>query len=200
MTAEPILMIIVAYLLGSIPTAYIVGRWKANIDITQHGSGNVGGTNAFRVLGAGPALLVAFIDISKALVPTWWAARLFGSATWPTVVTALAAILGHNYSAYLGLRGGKGIASTLGACIVLFPRQLLILLPLAVLVVAITRYVSLGSILLVVSLPLVLIAQRQVAAPEIAFAMSVALLGLWRHRSNIERLLRGTENRLGQKK
>lgn len=199
MSLKAILLIIIAYLLGSIPTAYIVGRWKAGLDITQHGSGNVGGTNALRVLGVGPAILVAVSDISKALLPTLIATKAFDGNTWPTLGVALGAILGHNYSAYLGLRGGKGIATTLGACIVLFPNQILILVLLALLVVFATRYVSLGSIVLVLTLPL-LLAWQQASLPEISFAVAIALLGLWRHRANIARLLSGTENRLGGKK
>ncbi|HBK84398.1 MAG TPA: acyl-phosphate glycerol 3-phosphate acyltransferase, partial [Firmicutes bacterium] len=102
-------------------------------------------------------------------------------------------------SAYLRLRGGKGIATTIGACLVLFPSQVLYLLPLALAVVFLTRYVSLGSLALVTSLPLLLIYQR--ATPvEVCFALAVALLGIWRHRANIARLLTGTENRLGSKK
>ncbi len=199
MSPKLILLVIAAYLSGSIPTAYIVGRLKAGIDITQHGSGNVGGTNALRVLGLGPALLVAMIDISKALLPTLLAKKLFVVEIWPALVVALAAILGHNYSAYLRLRGGKGIATTIGACLVLFPSQVLYLLPLALAVVFLTRYVSLGSLALVTSLPLLLIYQR--ATPvEVCFALAIALLGIWRHRANIARLLTGTENRLGSKK
>lgn len=199
MSLKAILLIIVAYLLGSTPTAYIMGRWKAGLDITQHGSGNVGGTNALRVLGVGPAIMVAVIDISKALLPTLLATKIFDGNAWPALGVALAVILGHNYSAYLRLRGGKGIATTVGACIVLFPGQILVLVLLSLLVVFVTRYVSLGSIVLVVSLP-VLLCLQQAALPEICFAVIVALLGLWRHRSNIARLLSGTENRLGAKK
>ncbi len=199
MTTQILLMIIAAYLLGSIPTAYVVGRWKAGLDITKHGSGNVGGTNALRVLGAGPAVLVAVTDVCKALLPTLAATRLFGGNTWPTLAVALAAIIGHNYSLYLGLRGGKGIATTIGACSVLFPQQIVLVLPLAVLVVVFTRYVSLGSILLVVTLPVVLY-RNQASLPELCFAVVVALLGLWRHRQNISRLISGTENRLGRRK
>ncbi|HBK84397.1 MAG TPA: acyl-phosphate glycerol 3-phosphate acyltransferase, partial [Firmicutes bacterium] len=92
MSPKLILLVIAAYLSGSIPTAYIVGRLKAGIDITQHGSGNVGGTNALRVLGLGPALLVAMIDISKALLPTLLAKKLFVVEIWPALVVALAAI------------------------------------------------------------------------------------------------------------
>ncbi len=199
MSLKITLSILIAYLLGSIPTAYIVGRLKAGLDITQHGSGNVGGTNALRVLGVGPAILVAVSDISKALLPTLIASRVFEGNTWPTLAVALAAILGHNYSAFLRLRGGKGIATTVGACIVLFPRQIAVLLLLALLVVLATRYVSLGSIVLVLTLPL-LLSWQHASLPEISFAVAVALLGLWRHRSNITRLLGGTENRLGRKK
>lgn len=199
MSLKAALLIIASYLLGSIPTAYIIGRWKAGLDITQHGSGNVGGTNALRVLGVGPAILVAISDVTKALLPTLLATRLFEGNTWPSLAVALAAILGHNYSIYLRFRGGKGIATTLGACFVLFPTQILALLVFAVLIIAVTRFVSLGSIFLVTGLPLLLIWQNALL-PEIAFAMVVALLGVWRHRANISRLLSGTENRLGKKR
>lgn len=198
MSLKLILLIIAAYLLGSIPTAYIIGRLKAGIDITQHGSGNVGGTNALRVLGLGPALLVAVIDISKALLPTFLATKMFEGDTWPALVVALAAVLGHNYSAYLRWRGGKGIATTIGACLVLFPSQIFVLVPIALAVVFVTRYVSLGSLALVTFLPILLVYQR-VTPAEICFAFVVALLGIWRHRANITRLLSGTENRLGHK-
>lgn len=191
-------MVIVAYLWGSIPSAYIMGRWVAGLDITQHGSGNVGGTNALRVLGLGPAVVVGLFDVSKGLLPTLLAKHIIGSAEeWPVLLVALAAVLGHNYSLWLRGRGGKGIATTVGVSLALFPWQLVVGLILgAVTVVAITRYVSLGSMLLITALPFALLLY---GAPrsQVYFACLLAVLGLWRHRSNLQRLRQGTENRLG---
>lgn len=199
MSLKVILLIIAAYLLGSIPTAYIVGRRVKDLDITQHGSGNVGGTNALRVLGWGPAICVALIDICKALIPTVIAINLLTDNTAGVFLVALAAILGHNYSLYLRFRGGKGIATTVGACIVLFPSQTALLVMFALVLILATRMVSLGSIVLVLTLPLLLLWQKA-TGPELSFATAVALLGTWRHRANIQRLLNGTENRLGNSK
>lgn len=193
------LLVPFAYLLGSFPSAYVAGRVFAGIDITQHGSGNVGGTNALRVLGPGPALLVAVFDVAKALLPTVWAQHLFGGNTWPTLLVALAAVLGHNYSLFLGGRGGKGIATTIGASIALFLRPLAVVVGIAVAVIAVTRYVSLGSLCLVVLLPPALWVSG--ASPvEIWFSVMLAILGIYRHRANIARLISGTENKLGSRK
>jgi glycerol-3-phosphate acyltransferase PlsY len=170
----------------------------AGIDITQHGSGNVGGTNALRVLGPGPAIAVALVDVSKALAPTLWARQAFSGNVWPTMLVALAAILGHNFSIFLRFKGGKGIATTIGASIALFPQAIAILLGVAAVVIAITRYVSLGSICLVVLLPF-LLWHRGATGAEVGFSVILAVLGLWRHRGNIDRLLHGTERKLGKK-
>lgn len=199
MNSVDYLLIPFAYLLGSFPSAYVAGKLFAGIDITQHGSGNVGGTNALRVLGPGPAILVAVLDVAKALLPTIWAQHLFSGNTWPTLLVALAAVLGHNYSLFLGGKGGKGIATTIGASIALFTKPLAVAVGIAVVVIALTRYVSLGSLCLVVLLPVALWLFGASAA-EIWFSLILALLGIYRHRTNISRLLGGTENKLGSRK
>lgn len=193
------LLIPLAYLLGSFPSAYVAGRLFAGIDITKHGSGNVGGTNALRVLGPGPAVLVAVLDVAKALLPTIWAQHLFAGNTWPTLLVALAAVLGHNYSLFLGGRGGKGIATTIGASMALFLQPLAVVVGIAVVVIALTRYVSLGSLCLVILLPAGLLFFGASAA-EVWFSVMLAALGIYRHRTNISRLLSGTENKLGSRK
>ncbi len=193
------LLIPFAYLMGSFPSAYVAGRMFAGIDITKHGSGNVGGTNALRVLGPGPAILVAILDVAKALLPTVLAQHLFGGNTWPTLLVALAAVLGHNYSIFLGGRGGKGIATTIGASIALFTQPLAVVVGIAVVVIALTRYVSLGSLCLVVLLPPALW-YFGASGAEIWFSVALAALGIYRHRANISRLLSGTENKLGRRK
>lgn len=197
MTSINLSAILAAYLLGSFPSAYVAGRLFAGIDITKHGSGNVGGTNALRVLGPGPAIAVAIVDVGKALLPTFWAQR--SGNVWLTMLVALAAILGHNFSIFLRFKGGKGVATTIGASIALFPQAIAILIGVAIVVIAITRYVSLGSLCLVALLPPLLWYQGA-TVPEIEFAIILAVLGVWRHRGNIERLLNGTERRFGSKK
>ncbi len=193
------LLIPLAYLAGSFPSAYVAGRLVAGIDITQHGSGNVGGTNTLRVLGPGPGVAVALADVLKALLPTLWARHLFGGNLWPTLLVALATVLGHNFSIWLRFRGGKGIATTIGASIALFPSSIAILLGVAILLVLITRYVSLGSLALVLLLP-GLLWYRGATSAEIWFAIILAVLGVLRHKGNIERLLNGTESKIGSKK
>ena len=190
--------ILVAYLLGSVPSAYVAGQLRG-IDITQHGSGNVGGTNAFRVLGLGPAIGVALFDVGKAVIPAYLATKAFATSPWVVVGIALAPILGHNYSVFLGFKGGKGIATSIGVSLVLFPKQILLLLIPAVLIVLFTRYVSVASITLVSALPLVL-AWQKAPLPQLSFSLLIAALGVWRHRTNIGRLLRGEENRISFKK
>lgn len=198
MTFNNLLAVLAAYLLGSFPSAYVAGRLLAGIDITQHGSGNVGGTNALRVLGPGPALAVAVVDVAKALVPTLLAQHAYAGNGWPTLLVALAAILGHNYSLFLRFKGGKGIATTIGVSAVLFPIPIAILVALGLLIIVVTRYVSLASICLVTLLP-VLLWYRGASLPEIEFGLIIAALGLWRHRGNIQRLLQGSERKLGGK-
>ncbi|MGI6343943.1 MAG: glycerol-3-phosphate 1-O-acyltransferase PlsY [Bacillota bacterium] len=191
-------LILLGYLVGSFPSAYVAGRVFRGLDITQHGSGNVGGTNALRVLGAGPGLAVAIVDVSKAFFPVLWAKNHYAEPRWLVLLVALAVVVGHNYSIFLRGRGGKGVATTIGASLALFPETIVWLLLGAVLVVATTRYVSLASILLYLSLPIVL-SLRGERTEAIAFAVVLGALGVWRHRSNIDRLLKGTENRLGKK-
>lgn len=195
---ESLALIPLAYLLGSFPSAYVAGWLFKRIDITQHGSGNVGGTNAVRVLGIGPGILVGIVDVAKAYLPTLWAQQLFGGNTLLTLLVALAAVIGHNYSIFLRFKGGKGIATTIGASIALFPQLVLWLVLLAAGLIAVTRYVSLGSLLLVTALPIGL-GIRGATTAEVAFSVLLAVLGIYRHRSNIQRLLAGTENRLGRK-
>ncbi|MGI6357247.1 MAG: glycerol-3-phosphate 1-O-acyltransferase PlsY [Bacillota bacterium] len=194
-----LLLIPLAYLLGSFPSAYVAGRLIAGIDIKQHGSGNVGGTNTLRVLGPGPGIAVALADVFKALLPTLWARQLFGGNVWPTLLVALAAVLGHNFSIWLRFRGGKGIATTIGASIALFPVNIAILVAVAILIVLVTRYVSLASLALVLLLP-GLLWFRGATSAEIWFGIILAAMGVVRHSSNIKRLLSGTENKIGSQK
>jgi len=189
--------LILAYLVGAFPTAYVVGRLK-NIDITKEGSGNVGGTNALRVMGVGAGIAVAVTDFLKAAVPTYIAINVLNLPLWQALTVAAAAIVGHNWSIYIGFKGGKGIACTIGVTAVLFPGILIAALVIGVLSIAITRYVSLGSLLLTALMP-VLLLYKQYSSEYVWFALFLMVLATYRHKGNIERLLAGTERKIGQK-
>lgn len=195
---EFLIMTVVAYLLGAFPTAYVVGKLR-KIDITQHGSGNIGGTNAMRVMGLGPGAMVMAVDILKAALPTYTASHLMALETWQVMAVALATVIGHNWSVYIQFRGGKGIACTIGACAVLFPAVLLTGFAVFALTIAITKYVSLGSLLMMISMPILLWTWNY-SSEYIWFALFLLVIGAYRHRANIKRLLAGTENRVGSKK
>jgi acyl phosphate:glycerol-3-phosphate acyltransferase len=194
--------IVITYLIGAIPTAYIFGRVLKKIDIREHGSGNVGATNAFRVLGKGPGIIVLLIDIAKGIIPTTIVANVFGfSDPLALVFIGLVAVAAHNWTVFLQFKGGKGIATTLGVLIGLtiqIPglRPVLFIVLLAWLIVfLIFGYVSLASIFAAIVLPSCMV---MVDAPLVLKIMSIVLciFIVFRHRSNITRLLQGKENRV----
>lgn len=188
--------IIVAYLLGSVPCGLLVGNLKGR-DIRRHGSGNIGTANALRVLGVPAALLVFLGDTAKGLLGVLIGHWLGGSPT-AAVLSGLAAICGHNWSIFLGFRGGKGVATSFGALLALAPVVALALLPVWILTVALTRYSSLGSLLAAALAPVVTLLLRQGWSVGL-FSLAAAALIIWRHKSNIKRLLAGTELRIGDR-
>jgi len=192
-----LIMSVAAYLLGAFPTALVVGKLR-NIDITKHGSGNIGGTNAMRVMGLVPGVVVLAIDILKAALPTYTAAHGLTLEPWQVLTVAIFTVIGHNWSVYIGFRGGKGIACTIGACAVLFPAVLLMAFTVFALTILITKYVSLGSLLMMSSLP-ILLWMRNYSLEYIWFSLLILAIGTHRHRANIKRLLAGTENKVGSK-
>ena len=197
-----VLSVIIAYVIGAIPTAYIFGRLLKGIDIRQHGSGNVGATNAFRILGKGPGTVVLIIDIIKGVVPTTLVANTFG-LTDPLmlVVLGLIAVAGHNWTVFLNFKGGKGIATTLGVLIGLTIQipgirpVLLGTLGVWLVLFLVFGYVSLASIVASVALPILMVAFN---APFVIKLMSIilCLFIVFRHRTNIHRLIKGQEHRV----
>lgn len=193
---------IISYLIGSIPTAYLFGRWLKGIDIRQHGSGNIGATNAFRVLGKGWGTVILILDIAKGII----AVTLVGDALQLTVLgrrllLALAVVCGHNWTIFLQFKGGKGIATSLGVLIGLsisFPSVgpvLVACLLIWLAVFIISGYVSLSSIFAGVALPFLMMLTHQ--AGEMIFLGAVfGIFVVVRHRPNICRLLRGEESRI----
>lgn len=196
--ALPGLVLVAAYLLGSIPSGYLAGRWCAGIDLRQLGSGSTGATNVLRQVGKGPALVVLLVDIFKGTAAVRLAAAVPSTAAALGLVAAgLLALAGHTWPIWLGGRGGKAVATALGVLLGLVPAVGLACLGLFLTVLSISRIVSLSSITAAVALPLLMLA---VAAPPPILALGVltSALVVWRHRSNLTRLLAGTEPRLGQ--
>lgn len=188
-----ILLILAAYLTGAIPTSFIVGRIKG-IDLRQHGSGNLGATNAFRVLGRNAAIPVFVFDIFKGFFPTYF------FPLWDRSDVALlalaygaAAIVGHVFSIYVRFKGGKGVATSAGVLLALAPAAVLIGLAVWATLVFVTGYVSLGSIVAAVIVPIVVLLMQGTTA-VFWLTLAVAAFIIYAHRANIGRLRRGEEH------
>lgn len=206
---------ILSYLIGSIPTSIIVARKARGIDIRHFGSGNAGGTNVIRVLGWKPGLLVIALDMAKGLVATMLVARLmqgpipfsnatpFDDFTVVQIIAGCSAILGHIWTVFAGFKGGKGIATAGGMLIGIAPIEVAVSFGVFALVFLITHYVSLGSLSAAVAFPLTMFFREHVFMVDVPgygtlifFSIGISLLIIYTHRSNIVRLLRGTENRI----
>ena len=201
-----ILLLLLSYITGSFPTSIIMGKIVKGIDIREHGSGNAGGTNVFRVLGWKPALIVVIIDIFKGWLPTAiYATMLFQNQPINDVgviqiLCGFAAVLGHTYTIFAGFRGGKGIGTLAGMLIALFPIAFPLCLLAFVITLILTGYVSLSSILATVALPIIILILPIVGIQQdqlslLIFALLVPFFTIFTHRSNIVRLREGTENR-----
>lgn len=188
--------IILAYLLGSIPFGYLIGQIKGR-DIRRFGSGNIGTANALRVLGLPAAVAVFLGDVVKGLLGVM-VGRWLGGGGVAAVLCGLAAICGHNWSVFLGFKGGKGVATSFGAALGIAPLLALLLVPVWVLAVAFTRYSSLGSLLAAALAPVGALLLRQ-GWHAVVFSLLAAALIIWRHKANIKRLLAGTELKLGDR-
>lgn len=188
----------IAYLAGSIPTAWIVGK-AMGVDPGAVGSGNYGATNVFRNLGAGPAAIVLLVDVAKGLLPVLWLPGWFAVEGWTPiahqVAIAAAAVVGHVYSVFLGFRGGKGVGTAAGAYAAMAPWATLIAALVWAAVVGVSRIVSLASLTAAVVL---LVAVIALGADEILVGVTVALVVFvfWTHRENVRRLGRGEEKRI----
>jgi glycerol-3-phosphate acyltransferase PlsY len=193
---------VLAYLIGSIPVAYIFGRVLKNLDIREHGSGNMGATNAFRVLGRGPGVAVLILDIIKGIIPVTLLANIFGlQDALSLVIIAVAAVAGHNWTVFLGFKGGKGMATTLGVLIGLaiqFQVLRIILLLVTVTWLALFLlfgFVSLASLVAAVLFPILMVAFLE-PLPLVIMSIVLCVFIVFRHSSNIKRLARGQENRV----
>lgn len=188
-------IIIVAYLIGSIPFALLLSRRFGEADLRRVGSGNLGAANVMRASGVTAGLLVAALDMTKGAASVWLAARGSAGAALPAAA-GLAAIIGHIYPVWLRFRGGKGVATACGVFAVLTPLALPPALAVFVAVVWMTKYISLGSVVATIALPPLAYALGS-PAPSVLAAFAAAIVIVFRHRSNVWRLRTGTERRLG---
>lgn len=187
------ILIVAAYLFGSIPSALIIGKKYYNKDIRLEGSGNLGGTNAGRVLGKKAGLIVTVMDVVKVIIPTLLA-RYYLNFDMAALV-GIVALIGHSYPIFAGFRGGKGVSSYLGIGLVLNPYIALILFIFWTLLKRITNYVSLSSIICCLTAPFVILAVYGLR-PAFYIMLAGALFIVYLHRSNVKRLLNGTENKI----
>lgn len=188
-----------AYLLGSIPFGYLIVRLQKGIDVRTTGSGSIGATNVMRNLGLAGFLVTFILDLGKGTAAVLLAGKLTGqSFTW-IAAAAVAAVCGHCFPVWLKFRGGKGVATGVGVFIALAPWQVVLVLGIFAVVVALWRYISLGSIIATAAFPFLVHFMKHAPLPITLGAAGAATVIIGRHHANISRLLKGTENRLGKK-
>ncbi len=201
-----ILLLISGYLWGSIPTGYLIGRYLKGIDIRECGSGSTGATNVLRTIGKLPAIAVLAIDMLKGVIALELVHLIYnfeptlvpeGWKYWLIVATALAAVIGHSKSVWLNFTGGKSVATTLGILLVINPLVALGSLTTFLIVLAIFRIVSLSSITAAIAVSILMIALNQ-PLPYLLFAGLAGTYVIIRHQTNIQRILSGTEPKIGQ--
>ena len=192
--------LVASYLLGAIPTSYLAARLLAGIDLREHGSRNLGATNLYRVLGWRYAIPVGVLDAAKGLVPVLVFAPRVSSSEVLALVFGLAAVVGHVFSVFVGFKGGKGVATAAGVMLGLTPAALGVAAGVWALLVYLTGYVSVGSIGAAAVFPAAVYALDRPSQPVMLWLdIAVAAAIIWLHRSNIQRLLKGTENRFGRR-
>ncbi len=204
-----IVVVLIAYLLGSIPTGFLVAKARG-VDIRSVGSGNIGATNVFRILGKTAGVFVLLADAAKGwlavvLVAKWVADWFYPAAgplahEWFRLCAGIAAILGHNYTCWLHFKGGKGIATSAGVLVALVRLPLLIILGVWIVVFAASRYVSLASICAAVCPAVRHLVYREESGDRYPVTAALAALAIYKHKANIQRLIKGTENRIELKK
>jgi glycerol-3-phosphate acyltransferase PlsY len=199
---QAILAAVVGYLLGSIPTGIIVARIYGNVDLTAHGSGRTGATNVLRTLGTGAAAVVFAGDFLKGMLAVLIAKFLIApDNTWIWMIAAIAAVVGHSYSIFIGFKGGRGVVTAFGASVVAAPVLILIAFVIGLIIVAATRYVSVGSVIGAI-LGGLLMCGLAYTQSDPAWALWGVLVGgfiVVAHKDNIERLRAGTERKLGER-
>jgi len=196
-----LLVAVSSYLIGSIPSSYVMGKLLKGIDLREHGSGNLGAANTFRILGAKAAVPVLLFDVGKGFIAVKYFSDFGGDAFYFPLVAAFFVVFGHNYSVFVRFSGGKGVGATTGAFIALAPFAVLLSFILWVVVLLVSRIVSLASMIAAAFLPFaILISNRLLGADThisiTVLATVVAIVVIYKHKSNIRRLREGTEKRI----
>jgi glycerol-3-phosphate acyltransferase PlsY len=213
------IIVILSYLIGSVPNSIIISKLVRGIDIREHGSGNAGGTNVMRVLGWKYGLLVIFLDALKGAIAVVIISRLFygplpfenvspfDDFTLVQIIAGMSAVIGHIWTVFAGFKGGKGIATALGMLLTLITIDMLIAVGIFALVVLISRYVSLGSIIAAISVPSTLFIRENLFHVDIPgystllpFIIGVTALVIFTHRKNLVRIINGNENKISFRK
>jgi glycerol-3-phosphate acyltransferase PlsY len=213
------IIVILSYLVGSIPNSILISKAVSGIDIRNHGSGNAGGTNVMRVLGWKYGLVVIFLDALKGAIAVVIISRLFygplpfenvspfDDFTLVQIIAGMSAVIGHVWTVFAGFKGGKGIATALGMLLTLITVDMLIAVGIFTLVVLISRYVSLGSIIAAISVPLTLFVRENLFHVDIPgystllpFIIAVTALVIFTHRKNLVRIINGNENKISFRK
>lgn len=202
MVLQIILCMLMGYLFGSFSTGYFVGKLK-KVDIRKYGSGNAGTTNALRTLGAKAGLITLLGDMLKAILPILLVRLIIFPESDDVLLfslyTGLGVVIGHNYPIWLKFKGGKGIAATAGVMVAFDPWIIPVGLPVFVISVAVTRYVSVGSLLVAVMFPIWILVRYPGELHMLIVSLIFMTLAFIKHHTNIKRLLNGTENKLGQR-
>lgn len=189
-----IIVIFLSYVIGSIPSGLILGKTLWHVDLRQHGSKNIGATNAWRTLGKLPGFIVFVADLLKGMLGVYLGMMLVGSST-AMIIGGIMAIVGHSLSLFLKFKGGKGVATGLGVLIMLMPSVSAIVFLVWLIVVLISKYVSLGSIIAAVLVPVCAFIMG-LSFDFVVFGIVAAIFVIYRHKSNIIRLINGTENKI----
>lgn len=200
-------LVALAYLVGAVPFGMLAGRLAGGIDLRRHGSRRTGATNTLRTLGLRWATAVFVLDAAKGIAAVLLARALYlagppGSPEWVAAAAGVAAVVGHNWSVFIGFGGGRGVATSAGGLLALSPLTLVALVPLVAAVVWRTRYVSVGSLVAAVAAPLitaVLAALALVGWASVAYALATGFLIVVSHGDNVSRLRSGTERRIGER-
>ena len=193
----PILVLLLAYLLGAIPFGYVLVKWKTGADVRSAGSGNIGATNVLRTTGRAAGIATLLLDIAKGYLAVWMAGRLTAHDWLWMSAAALAVMAGHAYPVFLKFKGGKAVASWVGAFLCLTPVALIAVLVVFVVVVAWTRYISMGSIIMAATLPLAVWLIVHPPLPPIVAAIVAGAFIIYKHSRNIQRLRSGQEHVFG---
>ncbi len=196
MVFKLIIVSVLSYIIGNISTSYLVAKYAADIDIRKYGSGNAGATNVLRTLGKKAGIAAFLGDILKGVIAVVLGRLIAGEDG--QIFAGLFVVIGHNWPIFLNFKGGKGIATTIGVMTAINPYIVAAIVPIGIVIIIITKYVSLASITGMIIFPITMLFTHQ-QIKLVLFSFLLSIMALYRHRTNIKRLMEGTESKLGQK-